>query len=174
MSLFRSLSRLAIAAALVFALAGWADLPRADAVATFYLVRHAEKTDDGSKDPALSEAGKTRAQALARQLRGAPLKAVYATDYRRTQATAQPTAQAHALKVTVYNPKLPAASAAMRLRQLHASGAALVVGHSNTVPELAAALCGCKVTPMAEDDYGRLLVVRIDRAGRAKLAEERF
>ena len=54
---------------------------------TIYLVRHAEKQDD-SKDPALSECGQKRAQALAALFADIPLAAVYATPYQRTQQTA--------------------------------------------------------------------------------------
>jgi len=51
--------------------------------AVFYLVRHAEKELDGD-DPALSDAGYARADALAGVLRDVTLAAIYSTDTRRT------------------------------------------------------------------------------------------
>jgi len=64
---------------------------------TIYLVRHAEKqtTGNGSmmiSDPDLTEDGRLRAKALADTLAGKKITAVYATQYKRTQQTAEPTA----------------------------------------------------------------------------------
>ena len=65
----------------------------AAAPATIIVVRHAEKVDD-SRDPALSEAGAKRAEALAEMLEHAGLDAVYASQYQRTRLTAMPAAEA--------------------------------------------------------------------------------
>lgn len=136
---------------------------------TFVVVRHAEKATDDPENPALSPAGQARAQALAAQLADAPLRAAYATEYRRTQQTAQPTADAHRVPVSPYYAKGPAAESAARWRQQHAGGTVLIVGHSNTVPDLVAALCQCATTPMDDREYDRLSIIRIDAAGRATL-----
>ena len=145
---------------------------RADATddVAFVVVRHAEKTGE-PEDPALTDAGQARAEALARSLDGAPLAAVYATAYQRTQQTAAPTAARHGLDVTTYEAKQPAGEFADALRSRHHSGTVLVVGHSNTAPDIAAALCGCAVAPMPETEYGRRMVVTIGSDGRAILAE---
>src|SRR5690606_31362275 len=68
----------------------------------FVVVRHAERAEDDPRDPNLSAAGNARAAALAEALRDAPLVATYATEYRRTRQTAQPTADAHGLPVEAY------------------------------------------------------------------------
>ena len=68
-----------------------------EAMTTFVLVRHAEKATDDPKDPSLSDVGRARAARLLVSFDGVPVTAVYATGYRRTQATAQPTAGALAL-----------------------------------------------------------------------------
>lgn len=78
---------------------------------------------------------------------------MYSTDTRRTRATATPAAQAHGLAVTSYDAR-GAEAFAGELRARHPAGLVLVVGHSNTVPALAAALCGCAVAPMTEQEYG--------------------
>lgn len=125
------------------------------AAATFVIVRHAEKAQDDPRDPTLTPAGRARAERLARMLADAPLAAVYASRFRRTRATAQPAARVHDLTVLTYDAARPAAELAAQLRASHARGTVLVVGHSNTVPALAAALCACAVEPMPEGEYGR-------------------
>jgi len=140
----------------------------------FIVVRHAEKADDGSRDPPLRPEGETRARRLAESLHDAPLLAVYATGYRRTQATAAAVAADHGLEVRGYDAARPANALVAQLRREHAGGAVLVVGHSNTVPGIVAALCACTVAPIDESDYDNLYRVRIDAAGRAVLAHARY
>jgi phosphohistidine phosphatase SixA len=141
--------------------------------ATFVVVRHAEKGNDDLQDPALSVAGQARAEALAVQLRDAPLTAIYATSFRRAQQTAAPVARTHHIDVQTYDGKLPAPEFASQLRRAHASGIVLVVGHSNTVPDIAAALCGCAVEPMEETEYDRRMTVRVLADGTARLTVDR-
>lgn len=121
-----------------------------------YVVRHAEKGAEGD-DPELTEAGSARAAELARMLREVPLTGVASTDWKRTKATAQPTATDHHLDLKLYDP--PDALAATLIE---ARGTWLVVGHSNTVPQLVAALTGAPVSPdLGHWEYDRLtLVVR--------------
>ena len=145
----------------------------ADAV-EFVIVRHAEKAADAGDDPSLTDAGRARATALAQALAGTPVAAVYSTGYARTRETAQPTAAAHGLPVTPYDAREPADAFAGRLRAAHDRGTVLVVGHSNTVPAIAAALCGCDVAPMEETEYDRRLVVAVAPDGAATLAVDRL
>jgi len=156
------------------ALTACASQPAQTAGTSFILVRHAEKTDDGSKDPPLSATGEARAQRLAALLRDAPVRGVYATAYRRTQATAVPAARARNLPITTYDAGLAASDFATRLRHDHGDGAVLVVGHSNTVPAIAAALCQCHVDPMGDTEFDRRITVRIDAQGHATLSQERY
>lgn len=140
---------------------------------TFVVVRHAEKSADGS-DPSLSQAGQARAQALARRLRGGWLGGAYATNYRRTQETARPTARAHGMQVTTYDAQMPAVDFATQLRREHRGGTVLVVGHSNTAPQIAAALCDCEVAPMAETEFDRLMTITVEIDGRTSFDEQRY
>lgn len=157
---------LRIAAAMSLALlAACASWPGADDSSNFVVVRHAEKVPDGSDDPPLTTAGQARAQAIADWLADSDVVAVYSSDTRRTRQTAAPTAQAHGLQVTIYDGKQPPAALAARLRQAHPAGTVLVVGHSNTAPGIAAALCGCDVEPMDEDEYGRRMTVHVGGDG---------
>ena len=160
----RFTARIAIALSLA-SLAGCASWPGADNSRDFVIVRHAEKVPDGSDDPELTAAGRARAQAIADALAGADVVAVYSTDTRRTRQTATPTAQAHGLPIITYPDKEPAQSLAARLLDARPSGTVLVVGHSNTAPDIAAALCGCEVEPMDESEYDRRMTVHIDGDG---------
>lgn len=145
-----------------------------DAGATYVVVRHAEKDSDDVRDPSLSDAGRARAQMLARHLAAADLVAVYATGFKRAQRTAAPSAQAHGLEVHTYDAAQPVADLVATLRREHTSGVILVVGHSNTVPAIASALCGCKVEAIDESDYGNLYEIRIDGDGASALSQRRY
>lgn len=141
---------------------------------TFVVVRHAEKATDDPQDPALSAAGRARADALAERLRDAPLVAAYATEFRRTQQTVQPAATAHGVPVDAYYARGPADEVAAQWKQAHRGGTVLVAGHSNTVPDLVAALCGCAAAPMDDSEYDRLSIVRIGADGAATLDVQRY
>lgn len=142
--------------------------------ATFVLVRHAEKQADAGSDPDLTPAGVERARMLGESLRDAPLRAAYATTFRRTQQTAGPAAGMHGLQITTYDAKEPAPAFASRLIAQHRDGTVLVVGHSNTVADIAGALCDCTVTPLGDDEYDRRIRIRRDAQGRVTLEEERY
>lgn len=149
------------------------DATDAEAV-TFIIVRHAEKSGDDPRDPSLIATGRARAQTLATLLAGAPLQAAYATGYRRTQQTAQAAADARGIAVTVYDAQQPVPAFASQLRAAHATGTVLVVGHSNTVPQIVAALSAQAVEPMAETEFDRLYRVRIGADGTAVLERSRY
>lgn len=134
--------------------------PRAHAQApgttVIYLVRHGETADDGTRDPALSAEGRERATRLARMLATAGLDAVHTTAYRRTRETAAPVAAATGLTAREYDPR---ALEAFARRLLGEGGRHLVVGHSNTTPELVDLLGGASGGAMGEEEYGRVYVI---------------
>jgi len=126
------------------------------ATATYYLLRHAEKADDGTADPPLSPQGQERARALVERLLDAAVTHLYSTPYRRTLDTLAPLAKTTGLSVEIYDPRdLPALAA----RLLETPGVHVVVGHSNTTPELAGLLGGDPGPVMDESEYGRLYVL---------------
>ncbi len=139
--------------------------------ATVYLVRHAEKERSGD-DPALTAQGRDRANALADRLAAAGVTDIWSTDTRRTLDTAEPLAVRLGLDVRLYDPRRPEALAGFLAV---AGGTALVVGHSNTVPALVAALGGEPGEPIEEaGEYDRLYVVRVLEGGRAETVTERY
>ena len=136
-----------------------------------YLVRHAEKAANGT-DPALSPAGRERAGLLADRLAKAGIGAIHSTDFRRTRDTAAPLARRLGLPVLLYDPERPE-DLVETIRR--AGGRHLVVGHSNTVPELVALLGGDGGPPIDEaGEYDRLYVVTLGDGGRVRTELQRF
>lgn len=126
--------------------------------AIIFLVRHAETEPDGTRDPALSAEGVARAARLAEVLADAGLDVVYTTDYGRTRGTAGAIAGLLGLQPTIYNPaRLETFAKAL----LERGGRILVVGHSNTTPELVAELGGEPGQGMDEAEHDRLYVLFI-------------
>lgn len=132
---------------------------------TVILVRHAEKAAEGGSDPALSAAGQARALALATELEDDSVDAVLVTRFIRTQQTAAPAATARGItaQVVPVDGALEAHAAAVRDAVMsHAGHTVLVVGHSNTVPALVAALGGPAGLAIADTQYGNLFRVVIE------------
>lgn len=129
--------------------------PRVTAVTTVFLVRHAEKQT--TMDPDLTEAGRQRAVALAQTLRSVPLDGIYSTDTHRTRQTAAPLAEARSLEVELYG-KESIGQLVMKLRST--PGRYLVVGHSNTTPDLVSRLGGAPGADIDEaSEFDRLYVL---------------
>lgn len=127
-----------------------------------YLVRHAERANDGTSDPPLSEAGHQRAAALARVLVDARVQRVFSTDYQRTRLTADPIAAALGVRVERYD----AGDLAAFAEQLKGMGGRiLVTGHSNTTPELVGLLGGDPIRELPEWEYDRLYIVVLEPSG---------
>jgi phosphohistidine phosphatase SixA len=127
-------------------------------VFTLYLVRHAEKVQDGSRDPLLDQAGTERAAQLSNWLQGKSIEDVWSSDYQRTRHTAKPLLLALGKELLIYDPRQ---LAELTQQLLERKNNALVVGHSNTTPELARLLCACEIEPMEESEYSRLIVIKI-------------
>ena len=122
--------------------------------ASFYLIRHAEK--QSGDDPGLTVQGQQRAQHIASILSLSDIKAVYSTDYQRTRLTAQPIAEIKNLKVQIYDPKELQKFADELLKR---DISAVIVGHSNTTPQLAHLLSGESVSEMDENSFNLIYQV---------------
>jgi len=139
--------------------------------AMVFLVRHAEKQDTAG-DPALTEAGWQRAQQLASLLRDAGIGFIYSTDFMRTRGTAAPLAGQLGLPVTLYDWNERDTLVAELKTPGHRS---LVVGHSDTTPELVVMLGGEPGPPIDEPgEYDRLYVVSIGADGRVTTELRRY
>jgi broad specificity phosphatase PhoE len=117
-----------------------------------YLVRHGEKATEG-KDPELTADGQARARNIATILRKAGITHVFSTPTTRTRQTAQPLAERSHVTVEIYEPAAPQALVD-KVRAL--DGAVLVVGHSNTVPDLVRRFGGEPGTDIADNEYDRV------------------
>lgn len=122
-----------------------------------FLTRHAEKRTGEGRDPDLTQQGSKRAKNLAYALSKSQLSAVYSTNYKRTIQTALPTASEQNLELTFYEPSPEQLAAS--IVDIHLGEEVLVVGHSNTTPELLAALGVEQQVAIKDDQYGDLFLV---------------
>jgi broad specificity phosphatase PhoE len=127
------------------------------------VVRHAEKQwEEG--DPPLSEAGWKRADALLEVLAESGVSVLFSTQYVRTSQTLEPIAERLGLEILVHDAG-DSEGLATRILAEHAGEVVLVSGHSNTVPEIVAALGAPEPAPIDDAEYDNLYVVSVD-AGR--------
>ena len=125
-----------------------------------FVVRHADRVPGLDS---LTDAGRVRAQDLARFLADADLDSVFTTDVARTRATAAPAAARIGVSVATYAPN---EHAQLATRLTRPGLRSLVVGHSNTVPELVRALGADPGPPIREaDEFDRLYVVTVVPGG---------
>jgi phosphohistidine phosphatase SixA len=124
--------------------------------------RHAEKAAP-TGDPALTPVGELRAQDLARALADVKLSAVISTQFQRTRLTAAPVAKAAGLEPTIVratgNAANDAAAILQALNALPSGSSALVVGHSNTLAPIIAALGGPTVPNLCDSEHATLFVL---------------
>ncbi|MBI1783032.1 MAG: histidine phosphatase family protein [Sphingobacteriales bacterium] len=132
---------------------------------TVYIVRHAEKAAQApnmSSDVPLSEAGVKRAEELKNLLLKKKIVYIFSTDKIRTKSTAKPLSDALGIPVQLYsNDTMP--KFIERVKALKAN--VLIVGHSNTIDDLANALAGEKKVQgdFADTDYDNLLIVKFKK-----------
>ena len=142
-----------------------------------YLVRNAEKANLIDKDAALSDAGRQRAAALASAMKDTPLDAVYVTQIKRTSETAADLVAAKKLMPTVVpvgaDVAAHAAAVAKAVMELRGKSV-LVVGHSNTISAVVAALGGPKLPDVCDSAYAIMLTLRIPATGAPTLAHATF
>ncbi|BFT29556.1 phosphoglycerate mutase family protein [Alteromonas sp. D210916BOD_24] len=121
---------------------------------TLYFTRHFEKQT--GTNPALTQQGVEKAQAFASLLEHAGIKKVYSTNYRRTQQSAAPIALKVNTAVTFYDPRDLTKLAAKLLSEQQN---AVVVGHSNTTPDIIG-LVGGEANPISETEFGDVYMLR--------------
>lgn len=153
-------------------------------IKTVFLVRHAERADEPRQDPPLTEKGVARSQALARLLSTADIKAIYTSQFARTKLTAEPlakqlgiTATPLSLKISPSNPRAIAEESTKETVEKimsQAGGSVLLVGHSNSIPDVIKMLGGDVVPTIDEKKFDDLFVVTVYANGRAKVVHLKY
>jgi broad specificity phosphatase PhoE len=127
----------------------------AAAQSTIFIVRHAEKAASGA-DPNLSDAGRKRATRLAQVLKDAGISKILVTQFRRTKQTAAPLAT----RLNLTPISSPAENSPLLISRLRASsGNILVVGHSNTIPEVIRGFGIATPLQIGENDFDNLFLL---------------
>lgn len=153
-------------------------------VTTVFLVRHAEKAATPPGDPSLTASGKTRARNLARILEKAGIKAIFTSQFQRTRATAQPLATTLGITSTVVqiqtDPSDPNKVSDQSIKDLvgrinqHSGESVLVVGHTNTIPELIGKLNGDLMPVILETEFDNLFIVTVYQKDKSRVVQLKY
>jgi broad specificity phosphatase PhoE len=137
-----------------------------------FIVRHAEKSTTPTNDPHLTPAGQRRAEDLAQVLVAAGVSKIFTTEFQRTQETSRPVARGAGVAPVV----IKAADTKQLVSAVVArkSAVVLIVGHSNTIPEIVEGLGGGRVPPIGEAEFDNLYVVVIPRWSKVTLMRLKY
>ncbi len=136
-----------------------------------FLVRHAERASQ-DRDSALSPEGNKRAECLSNLLRDAGVKAIFVTQFARTQQTAEPLARKMGVDPIIVN----SADTDALVKKVHstAAEAVLIVAHSDTLAGIIAKLGGGTIAPIATDEYDRLFILNSNSSNSAPVVTLRY
>ena len=124
---------------------------------TIVLTRHAEKANVWSDQ--ISEDGQKRALALVQLTHQLDVSGIYVSSAKRTQQTAAPLAKARGIAM-----KSTRRLSVLRkeILSLHHGKTVVIVGHSNTIPNLIRYLVPHSSPPkIQESDFSNLFIIRI-------------
>lgn len=137
---------------------------------TYYIVRHAEKetgidplTMKTVGDPPLSFEGQQRALKLKEILAGKNIKNIYSTNTLRTISTAMPLKELSLnMPIQIYSSKPDSMNAFIQKLKSIRKGNVLIVGHSNTVDDLANKMSEKIVVPgdLKDSEYDNLFIIK--------------
>ena len=139
-----------------------AEAPPANYSATYYLIRHAEKvrTDPKDQDPGLDIKGMLRAKRWAAYFEPIKIDEIYVTKYIRTKQTISLIAQQKQISPTRYSPNSLYSEEFLKKTN---GKTVLIVGHSNTIPQLVNKLMGeDKFKEMDDTDNSTLFKVTLN------------
>jgi len=139
---------------------------------TIILVRHAEKIDQG-EDPDLSPAGRERAHKLSGMLSEAGIQALFATQFKRTQQTLMPLAEATHLEIQVRS-AYRTDELVRTILESYPGQTVAVASHSDRVTEIIEALGGRPVGILPEQEYDNLFIVTVLGDSRAAVVRLKF
>ncbi len=137
---------------------------------TIYVVRHAEKatgidpeTMQTIKDPPLTVEGNERALALKQMLGSKNVKHIYSTNTLRTVSTARPLKELYlGMNIQLYSSRPDSMDVFIQQVKTIRKGDVLIVGHSNTVDDIANKLAGSIVLPgdLNDKEYDNIFILK--------------
>lgn len=140
------------------------------AAQTVVIVRHAEKADSSS-DPPLSPEGQSRAASLIDLFEGTAPTLILTSPLQRTMQTARPMSDRVGVPIQAVSFESGTEGHVARtvdlVRSASADSVILIVGHSNTVPQIAAALGDPSPQQLNECDFDRVTTLVLSPAGGA-------
>jgi len=142
---------------------------------TILLVRHADinlPPVPGSDNPPLNSAGRARAETLAHVAEAAGVITIFTSSFTRTKQTAEPLAA----KLGIQPREVPSLPVLAREVLSGTVGAvALIVGHSNTIPQMIAALGVPPPAPtIGEREFDNLFVVTVTGLDQTSLVHLKY
>lgn len=150
-------ARLALSALLPLLLWSCAYMAPLQPAATFYVMRHLD-TPEGVTDPDLTAEGQRKAERLAGWFPGMePPVTIFVSTTKRAQQTAAPLAARLGITPKLYD---PADTPGLIAEAMKEPAPVLIVGHSNTVPDIIQALGGARPAPLVHEDFGDVWTIR--------------
>ena len=129
-----------------------------------YVMRHLQRAP--GEDPGLSDEGRGNAERLSGWFYDERPTAIYVSATRRARETAAPLAARLGVAAKEYDPR---DTPGLVDRVKAESGIVLIVGHSNTVPDIVESLGGEKPAALAESDFGAIW--RVGRGGKTETSK---
>lgn len=148
------------------------------ATTTVIFIRHADRTPGQEENPGLSASGQQRAQELSRVLAEvdivAGVDAIFATQYRRTQETAEPLSRRLEVPVRTASPN-DIRGLTQQILMEYKGKIVLVITHSGAIPKLIQELHGSKkLAPIEDNEYDNIYIVSIPWFGKVKTLRLRY
>ncbi len=158
-----TLARAFLTAALILVLGACAYMAPYQPYSTYYVMRHLH-TPEGATDPDLTEEGQRHARLLADFFIVEPPATIFVSTTKRAQQTAAPLAAKLGITPRLYDPR---DTAGLITEVMKEPPPVLIVGHSNTVPDIVAALGGERPEPLVHEDFGDVWKI----SGRQRVTE---
>ena len=122
------------------------------------VVRHAEKGNDGTQDPPLSQEGMMRAKNLGSLLADVKVDNLFSTPYKRTMQTLSTLSEAQKVKVVTYNPSDKAFFDNFLSNEKGKTS--VIAGHSNTAPMIVNSFLKANTyQQLPESEYGKIWIL---------------
>src|SRR4029453_4636304 len=145
----------------------------ASLVTTGILIRHGERNapTPANPDPHLNAAGKARAKKLIHVVGQSGIKAIYRSHFVRAKETAHPLASHFAVSGIEMDEALQTKN---DILSNHTGQTVLVIGHSDTVPDIINRLGAGNLPVINDSEFDNLFVVKIFGPGRASMTRLKY